>query len=181
VTSWRVPAAELPDAIGRLLSSRGAAQSNLYRVLANSPEMAAAWAGFIWALRDEPTTPRPLRELVILRTAQRHRSGYEWHHHVAMALRAGVSEEQVAAIGAVEASSCWSEAERTALELTDAVCDGQVPDEIAASALGCFGSRAYVELCLTAAAYSMVARMLAALAVPLEPGVEAVPPPWEAG
>lgn len=168
--SWPLPPAELPDEVDELLRERGAAQVNLYRALANSPELVVAWTHFIWTLRDVPTAPRSLRELVILRTAVRHASAYEWQHHVTMARRAGVTEDQIAHVHDFEVG-CFGYLERAALEVTDAVCDCVMPDEIAARAVALLGVRSYVEVCLTAAAYSMVPRVLQALGVSLEPEV----------
>lgn len=89
MTSMRVPAADLSDGVAALLDSRGAAQVGLNRALTNSPEAVRARMSFTWALRDEPTSSGAIRELVILRTAVRHASAYEWHHHVPMVARWG--------------------------------------------------------------------------------------------
>lgn len=43
----------------------GAKQLNLYRALANAPDVLDAWLRFAWSLRDDCTTPRALRELMI--------------------------------------------------------------------------------------------------------------------
>lgn len=177
-TKWQVPPAELPPEVSELLRTRQAAQVNLYRVLASSPEMVKAWASFIWALRDDCQSPRILRELVILRVAVRQESSYEWLHHFRMSRQAGLSEEQICHVRCYKAATCYSESERIAMEVADAVCDGGISAEEAARAIGHFGPPAYVELCLTAAAYVMVARTLEMLGVPLEPGVEPQPLPW---
>jgi DNA/RNA-binding domain of Phe-tRNA-synthetase-like protein len=44
-----------------MLAGRQAAQLNLYRALANSPEIVRAWRDFLWSLRDDCTTPWALR------------------------------------------------------------------------------------------------------------------------
>jgi enoyl-CoA hydratase/carnithine racemase/alkylhydroperoxidase family enzyme len=166
--AWHAPLAELPPDVARTLQDRGARQLNLYRALSSSPEVVRAWLGYIWSLRDDcVATPRLLRELVILRTAVRHGSAYEWHHHRIMA--AGLGEEKLAAVAGWRDATVFDEAERTALELADAVCDGEVPAGVARAVAERFGDRGLVELAVTAAAYVMVPRVLSALGVEIEP------------
>lgn len=111
--------------------------------------MVRAWLGFIWSLRDYcAVTPRPLRELVILRTAVRHASSYEWHHHRRMT--AGLSEEQLAAGADWREAAVFDEGQRAALALADAICDGAVPGPVARRAAERFGDRALIELVVTA-------------------------------
>jgi alkylhydroperoxidase family enzyme len=166
---WHAPLAEIPPDVARTLSARGARQLNLYRALSSSPEVVHAWLGFIWALRDDcVATPRLLRELVILRTAVRHASPYEWHHHKIMA--AGLGEEKIAAVASWRGAAVFDEGERAALELADAICDGEVPAGVSRAVAERFGDRGLVELAVTAAAYVMVPRVLSALGVQLESG-----------
>jgi alkylhydroperoxidase family enzyme len=167
-TDWHAPLAELPEDVAETLRARGARQLNLYRALSSSPEVVRAWLGYIWSLRDDcVATPRPLRELVILRTAVRHASPYEWHHHRLMAAELG--EEKIAGVARWRDSAAFDAGERAALELADAVCDGQVQGEVARAVAERFGDRGLVELAVTAAAYVMVPRVLSALGVQLEP------------
>lgn len=168
MSAWRVPPADLPEDVEGFLARRGAAQVNLYRGLANSPDLVRAWRSFLWDVRDRCESPRSVRELVALRCAARHASEYEWAHHATMARSAGVSEEQIAAVMDYPHADCFVAGEKLALELADAVCDAAVSDDLAERALGRFGPGVYVELTLTAAAYVMAARVLDALGVPLE-------------
>lgn len=177
--NWSVPPGEVPEEVAELLGSRGAAQINLYKALSNSPEMVRAWTGFIWTLRDDCVSPRALRELVILRTAARHRSLYEWHHHARMASQAGLSDEQIESVVDWEKASCYTEREKVALELTDAVCDCSISADLAERAMDQLGARTYVELSVTAGAYVMVPRILEVLGVPLESETNAEVAPWD--
>lgn len=170
MSAWRVPPAELPPDVAEFLGLRHAAQLNLYRALANSPDLVRAWRSFLWDLRERCGSPRALRELVVLRCAVRHDSEYEWVHHLAMARAAGVTEAQIEAVRRTLDAECFSEEERLALELTDAVCDCAVSDDLAGRAVERVGPDVYVELCLTAATYVMTARVLDAFGVPLEEG-----------
>src|SRR5207244_2864737 len=97
----RVPLvpSEPDDRVVQEVFARSAAEGRdpieLYRALAHSPKLLRAYSGLATALRYEAETPRALRELVILRTAQLTRSEYEWAHHRKMALAAGVPERQL--------------------------------------------------------------------------------------
>jgi 4-carboxymuconolactone decarboxylase len=177
---WRVPAAGLPEDVAAMLAGRQAAQLNLYRALANSAAVVRAWRDFLWSLRDDCISPRALREIAILRTAVRHRSQYEWFHHVSMAVAAGVDTRVVASLGRWRDADTLSGDERLVLELADAVCDGHVPQPLAETALERFGAERYVELVVTIGSYVMVPRVLDALGVPAEDGAVApVPLPAE--
>lgn len=169
MTDPQVPLADLPPDVREALARRGARQVHLYRALAHSPALAGTWFDFVWNLRDQATTPRSLREIAILRTAVRHGSDYEWAHHVHMAKDAGVTDETIRSVEhwPHDASSFSSE-EELALRLTDAICDGTVPDELVDASLASFGAAGYVEMVLTISAYVMVPRILEALRVPLE-------------
>jgi 4-carboxymuconolactone decarboxylase len=167
--AWHAPLAELPADVETTLRARGARQLNLYRALSSSPEVVRAWLGYIWSLRDDcVATSRLLRELVILRTAVRHASPYEWHHHRHMAAELG--EAKLAAVADWRGCAVFDEGEHSALALADAICDGEVPDSVARAVADRFGDRGLVELAVTAAAYVMVPRVLSALGVEIESG-----------
>jgi alkylhydroperoxidase family enzyme len=163
-----IPLAPLPEDIAERVGHAGAPGVNLYRALAHAPGLLGAWIDFAWALREECQTPRPLRELMILRTAQRALSQYEWNQHRYMAAEAGVDEHQVAELSMWRTSPAFTDAERAALALTDALFDGYVPDEVNAALGEHFDEKARVELTLTAAFYCAVPRLLDALRVPVE-------------
>lgn len=152
------------------IAELGARQLNLYRALANAPDMLDTWLQFAWSLRDDCTTPRVLRELMILRTASVMRADYEWHQHREMARQAGASAAQIDAIAAWQTSDCYSDRERVALMLTDAVLAGHVNDGVQYELARHFSDQERVELVLTAGFYTMVPRVLDALRVPIEDG-----------
>jgi 4-carboxymuconolactone decarboxylase len=163
-----IPLASLPEGIAARVEQAGAPGVNLYRALGNAPRLLEAWIDFAWALREHCDTPRRLRELLILRTAQRMLSQYEWHQHRLMAAEAGIDEHRVAELSMWPTSPAFTDAERAALALTDALVDGHVPDRVNAALGAHFGPQARVELTLTAAFYCAVPRLLEALRVPVE-------------
>jgi alkylhydroperoxidase family enzyme len=154
--------------------ARGVEVPNLYRVLSASPGMLEAWIDFAWRLRLDATTPRDLRELMILRGAQLSGAAYEWAHHRPMALAAGVPEAKIDALADWRASDAFTDAERAALRVTEEITAGQGASEAAMTELKAhFPPEAVVELTLTASFYVCVARMLTSLAVDVEPAFEA--------
>ena len=163
-----IPLAPLPKDVADRVGQTGAPGVNLYQALAHAPRLLRAWIDFAWALREECETPRPLRELVILRTAQRSLSQYEWNQHRLMAAEAGVDEYQVAELPMWRTSPAFTDAERAALALTDALANGHVPDQVNAALGEHFDEKARVELTLTAAFYCAVPRLLDGLRVPVE-------------
>ena len=163
-----IPLAPLTDSVAARVQQAGAPGVNLYRALAHAPRLLEAWIDFAWALREHCDAPRRLRELVILRTAQCMLSQYEWNQHRLMATEAGVDECLVAELPMWRTSPAFTDAERAALALTDALVDGHVPDQVNVTVDEHFGPQARVELTLTAAFYCAVPRLLDGLRVPVE-------------
>jgi 4-carboxymuconolactone decarboxylase len=165
----RVPMADFEPALKKRLEELWGEPPNLYRALGNHPKLAAAWTEFSKTLRYDTRTPRELRELVILRGAQLMRSEYEWAQHLKMARKAGVREAQIAALADWRSSDAFDSRENAALGLAEAVTQGRVTDEVYAQAMRHFDHHDFVELSAVAAFYAMVARMLDAMSVQLEP------------
>lgn len=164
----RVPLLDLPEPIAARVKELGGRPINLYRALANAPEMLAAWVEFAWAIRLKAKTPRRLRELMILRSSQIARVDYELIHHVEMAKAAGIAEELVVELPRWKDSTSFTDSEKAALRYTESVMSLSVSDADMAELRRHFSAAEVVELTMTAAAYAMVPRMLEALAVPLE-------------
>ena len=167
----RVPAAQFEPVLKKRLEQLWGKPVNLYRALGNHPALTAAWTEFANAIRHDSKTPRALREVMILRTAQIARSEYEWAHHLRMARKADVSEAKIAALANWRGSKEFDARERAALALTEAVMACNVTDEIHAKVKKHFSDVEYVELSLTAGFYAMVSRMLDAMRVELDEDV----------
>ena len=165
----RTPHKEFEPGLGKRLEELWGTPPNLYRALANHPAIVAAWTEFANTLRHGSRTPRALRELAILRGAQVSASEYEWAQHLRMARKAGVREPQIAALAGWRTSSEFDAREKAALQLAESVTSGRVSDEVYAEAMRHFDHHDYVELAVTAGFYAMVARVLDAMAVELEP------------
>jgi alkylhydroperoxidase family enzyme len=167
----RVPSARFEPILQKRLEELWGQPVNLYRALGNHPALTAAWTEFANAIRHDSRTPRALRELMILRTAQIARSEYEWAHHLRMARKTGVAEAKIAALAGWRGSATFDAKERAALALTEAVMACNVTDEVHAEVRKHFNDAEFVELSLTAGFYAMVSRMLDAMRVELDQDV----------
>jgi alkylhydroperoxidase family enzyme len=165
----RVPLTEFEPVLKKRLEELWGTPPNLYKALANHPAIIGAWTEFANTLRHGSRTPRALRELVILRGAQVAQSEYEWAQHLRMARKAGVREEQIRALPQWKDSKEFDPKEKAALALAEAVTQGRVTDEVYRQAMQHFDHHDYVELAVTAGFYAMVARVLDAMGVQLEP------------
>ncbi|CDZ76548.1 putative peroxidase-related enzyme [Legionella massiliensis] len=160
--------ADINPQTAQRIEELGGKPINLYRILANHPQMLDTWLEFAYSLRLDAKTPRQLRELMILRTAQLQNSSYEWHQHRKMAQKAGVAEHKVAELAMWPSSHAFSAEEKAALALTEAIVQGKVSEEVHKSAAAFFNSSELIELVMTASFYAMVPRVLDALAVQIE-------------
>jgi len=167
----RVPNAGFAPELEARLRQLWGTPVNLYRALGNHPGLVAAWTEFANAIRHDSRTPRALRELMILRTAQLARSEYEWAHHLRMARKAGLPEEKIEALAGWRESPAFDARERAALALTEGVMACDVSDAVHAEVRKHFSDAEFVELSLTAGFYAMVSRMLDAMRVELDDDV----------
>ena len=167
------PADEITAAVFETFRQEGRDPIALYRVLAHSPPMLRAYAGLARGLRYDAATPRALRELMILRTAQLTGSDYEWAHHRAMAAANGVPDEKVHALAAWRSSTLFDGCERAALRCVEEIHDVALSDEAFAELERELGAPATIELVLLAAFYEAVARLIQALGLEVEPAYQA--------
>ena len=156
---------ELAEIEANILKERGRI-SNLYRTLLNSPEIAKGWEALLTAVRNKNSLPASLRELMILRVAVLNRAHYEFDAHVPHAIKAGVSEAQIALMKGDKITSGFTELEILVMEFTDVITrDIQVPDDLYNKVKAHFNDREILEVVTTIAAYNMVSRLLNALHV----------------
>jgi 4-carboxymuconolactone decarboxylase len=164
----RLPLKEIDEKNKNRISELKGEFLNLYKVLTHHPALLSAWLEFAYTLRHDCTTGRSLRELMILRGAQIVGSAYEWHQHRRWARQQGVPAEQIEDLFFWRESPRYSDPERAALALTEAMMKGDVTDEIFNELTKHFSSSDIIELALTAGFYAMVPRLLNALKVPIE-------------
>jgi alkylhydroperoxidase family enzyme len=150
----------------------------LYRALAHAPQMLRAYSVLARGLRNDATTDRALREIVILRTARLVASAYEWSHHVPMAKAAGVRDDQILAVRDWQASHAFDAREKTVLRCVDEIHEHAVSDDSFAAVADELGPEGAVEVVLLASFYQAVARTIQALDLEIEPEYERYLESW---
>jgi AhpD family alkylhydroperoxidase len=148
------------------IAARRGAVLHLYRMLLNSPPIAAGWLSYLTAVRHETSIPGVLRELAIMRVALLNGAPYEADQHTPIARAEGLNEAQLDALRPWQSSDAFDQRQRAVLAYTDAMTrEIQVPDDVFAVIRSLFDERAIVELTATVAAYNMVSRFLEALQI----------------
>jgi AhpD family alkylhydroperoxidase len=166
----RLPYADLQQPDIRPLAERIAAERgsvlHLYQMLLHSPPVASGWLNYLTAIRQQSSLPGALRELVIMRVAVLNGAPYEADQHAPIALKEGVTQPQLDALGQWETAPCFDPTQRAVLAYTDAMTrDVQVPPAVFGAVQALMEPRLLVELTATVAAYNMVSRFLEALQI----------------
>jgi 4-carboxymuconolactone decarboxylase len=143
---------------------------NIFRAVLRSPTIGPEFLRMGQAILADSELPASLRELAILGVARSTGSNYEWVQHARLALRCGITREQVDAIAA----------DRIVPELFDATAravlryTAEVTREVKASQAAFDELRRHlseqdtVELTLVVGYYNMVSRVLESLEIELE-------------
>jgi 4-carboxymuconolactone decarboxylase len=160
----RIPLAsieEQPEPIRQWMARRG--NLNVFRLLANAPNVFGGWAQMVDELFDSPTFTLQMREVVILRVAHLQGSRYELGQHVGIARAAGLTEQQINAIldtADLDAAG-FSATERAALDVTTELCGThRLQDDTFAAAHDLFGDEAFTELLMIISCYYGLALVL---------------------
>jgi 4-carboxymuconolactone decarboxylase len=134
--------------------SRGGEVINLHLTLGHAPKIARARRALSGALRREAATPRILRELTILRTAQIVRSDYELNQHYSMALKSGLTQQQIDEVATWRDSKLFDDKQRALLAYVEQLLAGGDVDEATWGAFaGHFTPQEIIEISVTATNY----------------------------
>lgn len=157
---------ELASLVQRIRAERGDVL-HLYRMLMHSEPVASGWLNYLTAIRQKCSLSGALRELVIMRVAQVNGAPYEADQHRPIALKQGVTEQQLDALANwQDHQEVFDPVQRDVLAYTDAMTrDIHVPDAVAAAVRQHFDHPQLVELTATIAAYNMVSRFLEAMQI----------------
>jgi alkylhydroperoxidase family enzyme len=158
------------------IEERGGKVPDLYRLLANAPDLLRAWVDLAWPLRNGNHADRSLRELVIMRTAQLAAARYEWAHHWHMAISAGITEIQLRNLHRWRQNDHFDRNERVILSAADELVGaGKISEATFAALTELFSEAAIIQLVLTVAFYICVARFAGAFELDIEPAYRHVP------
>ena len=110
--------------------------------------------------------PRRDTELVILRVAWRCRSVYEWRQHVPLALRIGLTIDQINAIAQHASIDGLTDRQRTLFAVTDdLIAQRAISEPTWRSARVTLTDRELIELCLLIGHYQGLASAIGGLAI----------------
>jgi alkylhydroperoxidase family enzyme len=157
----------------------------LHRALAHSPNGLRAFGGLGQFIRHRSRLDPRLRELAILQVGYLARAPYEWSHHVKIGREFGVTDEDIRALIA-ETEERPSQLEpiakhvlKAAREMTNDLAITQATFAALAAHLD---NEHLVDLVITISFYNAVVRLLASLAIDVEPEyqkyLEAFPACW---
>jgi AhpD family alkylhydroperoxidase len=173
----RVPSLSRDDAASvhqqplwdRLEAERKVPTANIFRSLANAPVLLDAFLSYANAMRDGSLLSPKLRELAILTVGHATGSEYEIAHHQSHGRKAGLTDEQLAAVADGESSELFDDAERAVMALArESTTKVHVSDATWASAAKHLDDQQMVELTLTIAWYNSGVRIMGLLDIDLE-------------
>ena len=142
---------------------------NIFTTLGQHPRLFRAWLRYSAHLMPFGQLPRRDTELVILRVAWQCRSAYEWHQHVPIALRVGLSPDEVAGVADSAPRDRFTERQRTLLAASDALLARRAfPDTTWNAVQATLTNREAIELCLLIGHYQGLALAIGGLAIQIE-------------
>jgi 4-carboxymuconolactone decarboxylase len=160
---------DLPEAgravYDRLQASRGVPTGNIWRALANAPNLLDRILSLADELRHGVMIDRRFRELAVLMVGLVAKSQYEFDHHWNAAVKAGIAREKLESISEFETSPLFDDAERAVLRYAREATLGEVADATWNDLRGHFDERQATEIVVTVAWYACVVRILVPLKI----------------
>jgi alkylhydroperoxidase family enzyme len=137
------------------IRGRGGQLINLHLTLGHAAKIFKARLGLSYALRFDAVTPRKLRELVIMRTAQISGSHYELAQHTPIALACGYTQAQIDGLANWRDNGLFDPEEGALLAYIDQVVgrNGDVDDAVFAELERHYTPEHIVEYTITATHY----------------------------
>jgi len=158
------------DIFDNLSAERGSV-GNIFRALANTPNLLRAFLRMGAELRHKTALDPKLRELAICTVGMLTEAQYEFVHHWNLALSVGVSRDQLQALTDWEKSPSFSDHERAVIRYAVEATNNVRVTDATWNALKTFlDTRRIMELVQNVAFYNMVVRVLEPVGVELEPG-----------
>lgn len=161
------PLARIVAGIAGRVSESG--PPNVFTTLGRHPRLFRGWLRYSAHLMPFGELPRRDTELVILRVAWQRRSAYEWHQHVPIALRIGLTADEVAGVVDDPPSSGFTERQRTLVAVSDEMLAGRpLSDDTWSAVQASLSDRETIELCLLVGHYQGLASAIGALGIQVE-------------
>ena len=149
---------------------------NILRTIAHHPTLLPPFLQYSATLAAGGVLSRRSSELLALRAAWNCRSDFEWAHHVAYALAAGLDDDEIARIPRGPEAPGWSDADRELLRAADELHAGHDWSEATWQALRARYSEAeLVEIPFVVGQYTMLSMVANATGVAVEEGLPGLP------
>jgi 4-carboxymuconolactone decarboxylase len=153
----------------RLQASRGVPTGNIWRALANAPNLLDRVLSLADELRHGVAIDKPYREIAVLMVGLVSGSQYEFDHHWNAAVKAGLPKKKLEQLADFETSPLFSQTERAVLRYAREASAGEVSDATWHALREHFDDRQALEIVVTVAWYACVVRILVPLKIENEP------------
>lgn len=142
---------------------------NIFATLVRHPGLYRRWAPFGGKLLQGAKLPGRDRELIILRTAFRCGSAYEWGQHVGIGRMAGLGDDEMQRIAEGPDAAGWSTEDAAKLRAVDELTDDhRISDGTWAVLAGVYDEKQLIEVPMLSGHYAMIAGALNSFGVPPE-------------
>jgi alkylhydroperoxidase family enzyme len=169
----RNPAPEVAELLATMPHVKGR-PLNVFATLAHHPRLLKRMNVFGGLFLAHSTIPIREREIVILRTAWRAGSVYEFGQHTLIGRNAGLTPEEIAGLGG--APHAWPAADRLLVEVADQIhSDAHLDDSTWHALQDGYGDVSAIELIFLAGFYRMLAGFLNTVRVEADDGVPGWP------
>jgi alkylhydroperoxidase family enzyme len=149
---------------------------HIFQTFARHPDLFRAWLPFGGYLLGAGRLPARERELLILRTAVRCGSSYEWGQHVQIAARLGLDRDTIDSVVEGPDAEGWSEHDAALLRAADELHDDStISDATWAALAASYDEQQLIEVSMLVGQYHMVAFTLNSTGVQLDDGLEGLP------
>lgn len=140
---------------------------NFSRVLVHHPGLYKVFVPYIAQVIAQSTLPPRDREVLVLRTLALGKDVYEAHHHVQIALKAGLSDQDIAAVRAGDASlSAW---DKVLIRAADELVASQQLSDATWAALGeRYGREQQMEVVFLVGCYTVMAMLTNCFGIEVE-------------
>ena len=164
-----LPLDKMPEKTREMLDRSPNPPLNIQLALAHAEKSIRHYARFGNSLLTQAKLSPRYREIVILRVATLCNCAYEWNQHQSYAKKAGLSEQQIAAVRA-GGGDLFTSQEKAIIRFTDEVVKKVKASDEAFAAIQAFLSpQEIAELTLSVCYWEMVAKCIETLGVDPQP------------
>jgi alkylhydroperoxidase family enzyme len=161
----------IPPGVDRRLGD-----NNIFPTFARHPELFKAWLPFGGFLLTAGKLSGRDRELLILRTAARTGSSYEWGQHVRISLDGGLERETIERVLDGPDAEGWTPHEAALIRAADELHDdSRISDATWQTLAETYDTERLMEATMVVGHYHMVAFALNSYGVELDDGLEPLP------